>query len=53
MDAYNPLLQHLRGQNYTFICPSPETHARAVRSGEYAQTLEDFFGWNLTIEQYV
>jgi hypothetical protein len=53
MSAYKSILQHLRRHNYSFICPSPETQARVVQSGGRAETLEDFFGWNLVAEKHV
>jgi hypothetical protein len=52
MDAYGSLLAALTEQGYAFVCPSPETQARAIQSGGEAKTLEDFFGWNLTAQRY-
>lgn len=44
------LLQSLDARDYSFITPTPLTHARVVaRAGrEQARTLRDIFGWSLS-----
>jgi hypothetical protein len=51
VQLYKALAGHLRERGYTFICPSPETQARAVAGGQQAETLEDVFGWNLVAKR--
>jgi hypothetical protein len=59
--TFKELTSHLSKHNYHFICPSPESHARvihryssAAEGGQaYAENLEQFFGWNLPIREYV
>jgi hypothetical protein len=53
IDAYRALVGCLRARGYSFICPSPETQARAVEGRGAAETLEDFFGWNLAAKRCV
>ncbi|KAF2420951.1 S-adenosyl-L-methionine-dependent methyltransferase [Tothia fuscella] len=53
--ALNSLIQALFIREYTFICPSPETQGRVVKrrlagANKNAESLTDFFGWSLPIE---
>jgi methylase of polypeptide subunit release factors len=43
------LLAALRERQYSFITPTPATHARVLarRRNQSAETLRDIFGWNL------
>jgi len=56
--AYKSLIEILAKQQYTFICPTPETQARVVnkRQSEVltknAKTAQDFFGWSLPCSRY-
>lgn len=52
-DALASLLDYLCAENYRFITTTPLTHARVLarRTGQYAGTLRDVFGWNLPFAQ--
>lgn len=43
------LLAALRDRHYTFITPTPATHARVLanRAAQHAENLRDVFGWSL------
>lgn len=44
------LLHLLKARNYTFVTPSPTTHARVVARRSVARDLRDIFGWSLPFE---
>lgn len=41
------LIAHLRRNNYTFVTPTPATHARVIARRHRANDLRDVFGWSL------
>lgn len=46
--ALDLLLRELKAQNYSFITPTPATHARVLAHKEpIAKDLRDIFGWSL------
>ncbi|MBP7567284.1 MAG: hypothetical protein KA795_14885 [Burkholderiaceae bacterium] len=46
-DALVALGEWLRGQGYTFVTPTPATHARVLRRpAQGASSLRDAFGWS-------
>lgn len=51
--ALASLLDYLCTENYRFITTTPLTHARVLarRTGQYAASLRDVFGWNLPFAQ--
>ncbi|KAJ9666963.1 hypothetical protein H2201_002796 [Coniosporium apollinis] len=55
--AFLALAAHLKRQNYTFICPTPESHGKVVAKRiqdperQDVKNLEDLFGWSLKADR--
>lgn len=51
------LAAYLKQQNYTFICPTPESQQRVVAKrnedpeNRKVANLEDFYGWSLAADR--
>ena len=45
--ALGALLEELTARGYTFVTPTPATHARVAARKEAASDLRDVFGWSL------
>ncbi len=41
------LVAHLKRNNYSFVTPTPATHARVISRREHARDLRDVLGWSL------
>jgi hypothetical protein len=45
--ALDLLLRELKAQNYSFITPTPATHARVIARRTRARDIRDVLGWSL------
>lgn len=56
--AFLALAAYLKQQNYSFICPTPESQQRVLAKRNQdpekrkVANLEDFYGWSLAADRY-